>query len=100
METIRTFDFQKWFDSKKFVACFLDDDFFNADFQVEVANLHKLVELKQNTSHDSQKITRFRELNIKLDDIFYRLENCYSLDVRPEKFESSLVQLQNHLNGN
>lgn len=105
METVNTFDLQKWSDSKKFIACFLEDDFFKPAFRVEatqkidekISEINALIpeynDLKLDTNDLNEDKTRLIKLRNDLGLILQRLKNSLSLDIRPAYWEASLERL-------
>ena len=105
METVNTFHNEQWFDSKKFIACFLEDDFFKPAFRLEatkmidekIDEINALIpeynQLKIDTNDLNEDKTRLIKLRNELGSILQRLKNSLSLDIRPENWETSLARL-------
>ncbi len=109
METIDTFYHGKFKEDKRFIACYIDDDFFKAQFRLEatqkidakIAEIDQLIpqyiEQKIDTNDLNSEKSRLFELRNNLGTILMRLKGSLSLDVREDQFEQSLKRLVNTL---
>jgi TIR domain/Effector-associated domain 11 len=105
MESINTFYHEKTDTTKKFIACFISDDFFNRDFtdqaldhiDGEIKQIQELVtaRMQKNRSiRDLQnELTRNTELRNNMDEIIRRLRESLCIDIRDEKFESNFNKI-------
>ncbi len=105
METIDTFFLEKYRTNKKFIACYLDDDFFQSDFTLKtITEIDKQIEANQKLIRGYQKKkldtrdlnnqnTRLLALRNNLDAIVGRLKDSKCLDVREESFGQSIQKL-------
>lgn len=110
METINTFYHEKADTNKKFIACFLTDDFFNRDFtdtaldhvDGEIKEIQKLVtaRMEKNRSiRDLQnELTRYTELRNNMDEIIRRLRESLCIDIRMENFELNFKKMVQAIN--
>ncbi|RMA58900.1 toll/interleukin-1 receptor domain-containing protein [Ulvibacter antarcticus] len=110
METTNTFFLEAYTPQKKFIACFLDDDFFQSDFTLKAiddidkqikenqALIPKYHEKMLDTRDLNNQNTRLLSLRNNLDEIIRRLRESLCLDVREDKFEASMKQLIATLN--
>lgn len=105
METTNTFFLEKFSAHKKFIGCYLDEDFFQPDFTLNaISDIEKKIKENQelipkyhekmlDTRDLNNQNTRLLELRNNLDEIVRRLRESLCLDVRPEKFDQSMQQL-------
>jgi TIR domain/Effector-associated domain 11 len=110
MESINTFYHEKTNAQKKFIACFITDDFFKRDFtdraldyiDGEIKEIQNLVtaRMEKNRSiRDLQnELTRFTELRNNMDEIVRRLRESLCIDIRDEKLESNFNKIINTVN--
>ena len=110
MESINTFYHEKTNTNKKFIACFLTDDFFNRDFtdtaldhvDGEIKKIQDLVtaRMEKNRSiRDLQnELTRYTELRNNMDEIIRRLRESLCIDIRMENFESNFKKMVQAIN--
>ena len=110
MESINTFYHEKTNTNKKFIACFLTDDFFNRDFtdtaldhvDEEIKKIQNLVtaRMEKNRSiRDLQnELTRYTELRNNMDEIIRRLRESLCIDIRMENFESNFKKMVQAIN--
>ena len=110
MESINTFYHEKTNTNKKFIACFLTDDFFNRDFtdtaldhvDGEIKKIQNLVtaRMEKNRSiRDLQnELTRYTELRNNMDEIIRRLRESLCIDIRMENFESNFKKMVQAIN--
>lgn len=105
MESINTFYHEKTDTTKKFIACFIDDDFFKRDFtdnaldhiDGEIKEIQCLIttRMEKNRSiRDLQnELARLTELRNNMDEIIRRLRECLCIDIRGEKLESNFNKI-------
>jgi hypothetical protein len=110
MESINTFYHEKTDTGKKFIACFLTDDFFNRDFtdtaldhvDGEIKKIQNLVtdRMEKNRSiRDLQnELTRYTELRNNMDEIIRRLRESLCIDMRMENFELNFKKVVQAIN--
>lgn len=104
-ETTNTFNFEKLSKKKKFIACFIDDDFFRSNFTDEVSDivdkeLAKVSRLKmkrvikgRNTRDLDNYYTRLKNLSNNIDEIVRRLRESLCIDLRGKKLEESCSEI-------
>lgn len=105
METIHSFFLERYVENKKFIACYIDEDFFQSDFTLNtIADIDKKIQqnqhliLKQHkkmldTRNLNNENSRLLSLRNNLDEIVRRLRESLSLDVREPAFRISMQQL-------
>jgi hypothetical protein len=110
MESVNTFYHEKTNADKKFIACFVTDDFFKRDFtdqaldhiDAEVKEIQSLItsRMEKNRSiRDLQnELTRMTELRNNMDEIVRRLRESLCIDIRDEKLESNFIKITNAVN--
>lgn len=110
MESINTFYHEKTDTTKKYIACFIDDDFFKRDFtdntldhiDGEIKEIQGLIttRMEKNRSiRDLQnELTRLTELRNNMDEIIRRLRECLCIDIRGEKLESNFNKITEAVN--
>ncbi len=101
METIQTLSRNKWVNSRLFIACYLDDDFFKPEFRLEstkkiderLKEIEQLIpeyaERKIDTIDLNDEKTRLYDLRNGLGTILAALKDSLCLDVRGESLEES-----------
>lgn len=112
METVNSFYHEIFSKNKKFIGCFLDDDFFNKNFTLNAINDID-DQIKQNQELIAQyhdKMIDTRDLNNQnsrllairnnLDGIIGRLRDSLCLDIRDDKFDESIVKILRVLQSN
>ena len=105
MESINTFYNERLQDGRKFIACYLDDDFFQLDYRLratrrinaKIDEIEKLmseyaVERIDSTDLNSQK-TRLYAMRNNLGAILDRLRSSLCLDIREARFEESVTKI-------
>jgi hypothetical protein len=104
-ESIETFYKEKFDGRKKFIACYIDDDFFESDFRLnatkqidakiaEIDNkIPAYIVLKIDTSDLNNQKSRLYRLRNNLGDILVRLRESLCLDLRGDKFDQSLLKI-------
>lgn len=110
MESINTFYHEKTDAKKKFIACFITDDFFKRDFtdlaldhvDGEIKEIQGLItaRMEKNRSiRDLQnELTRMTELRNNMDEIIRRLRESLCIDIRDEKLESNFTKITEAVN--
>jgi tetratricopeptide (TPR) repeat protein len=111
LESIDTFYHERFTSSKKFIACYVDDDFFRTDFRL---NATKQIDLKigeidelipeymvqkiDTNDLNSQK-SRLYKLRNNLGDILLRLKESLCVDIRKDKFDESVAKIVSAIKG-
>ncbi|MFQ5628945.1 MAG: toll/interleukin-1 receptor domain-containing protein [bacterium] len=105
METINTFYHEKFNSDKKFIACYIDDDFFRTDFLLEaidkidvrITEIDEMIsrynEKKLDTVDLNDEKTRLFELRNSLGKFLKRLRNTLCLDIRENMFGVSVEKI-------
>ena len=105
LESIETFYHEKFESDKKFIACYIDDDFFRTDFRLnatkqidaKIDEIDKLIQeynAKRIDSNDlNNQKSRLFKLRNNLGDILLRLKESLCLDIRGDKFEESVTKI-------
>jgi hypothetical protein len=105
METITTFSSEKFVADKKFIACYIDEDFQDPEFTYnttkeidkDIKNNQELIRKCQEQMQDTKDLdiekSRLFDLRYHLNEIVSILRNRLSLDVRDDKFEKSMERL-------
>ena len=105
METVNTFDHQKWAQQKRFIAAYLDDEFFQPSFQLDAtteidAKIREIDELiprymreKLNPEDLNQEKSRLFNLRNNLGNILQRLKGSLCLDLRQPHFDNSIERI-------
>ena len=102
METINTFIKEKVMSNKRFIACYIDDDFLQTGFVLNatkhiddrIAEIDRLIpqyiDQKIDTIDLNDEKTRFHSLRNNLGVVVRRLKESVTLDIRENKFADSL----------
>ena len=105
METIDTYYSEKNNTNKKFIACYIEDDFFRRDFTDDALNfiddeLKEIEMLKKarsdkgrNTRDLNNEYTRLKELSNGMDEIIRRLRESLCIDIRDEKLDTNFIKI-------
>jgi hypothetical protein len=105
LESINTFFLEKFESGKKFIACYLDTDFFRNDFRLNATRqidekIKEIDELileyiagKIDTNDLNSQKSRLYKLRNNLGDILLRLRDSLCLDLRGQKFEESVNKI-------
>lgn len=105
LESITAFYNEKLQSNKKFIACYIDDDFFKPDYRLKVtkqidAKIEEIDKLipeyiarKIDTNDLNSQKTRLYNLRHNLGDILLRLKDSLSLDMREGGFNESLAKI-------
>lgn len=110
MESINTFYLEKPGSRKKFIACYIDNDFFQRDFtdnaldtiEEEVRKIQEMItkRLEKNRSiRDLQnELTRFTDLRNNMDEIIRRLRESLCIDIHNESLENNFAKILQAIN--
>ncbi|MEM7381091.1 MAG: toll/interleukin-1 receptor domain-containing protein [Bacteroidota bacterium] len=105
METIDTFFLERYLKHRKFVACYLEDDFFQDNYVIETVKMideQLETKLKHKAEQDllnidsrnlNNEITRLRKLRNEIDQIVSKLKSSLCLDVREPTFDQNMQRL-------
>ncbi len=107
METINTFYHEKFRSDKKFIACYINDDFMQTNFRLKATKqidariaeidqqLPKYIELKIDTIDLNNEKSRLHKLRSNLGDFLLRFRESFTLDIREDKFHDSVAKIIN-----
>ena len=110
LESIDTFYQEKFTGKKKFIACYVDDDFFRSDFRLnatkqidaKIDEIDKLIPeyiaQKIDTNDLNSQKSRLFKLRNNLGDILLRLRESLCVDVREDKFDQSVAKIVSAIN--
>ncbi len=110
MESINTFYHEKTDINKKFIACYIDDDFFNRDFtdnaldsiEEQIKEIQELISrrMEKNRSiRDLQnELSRMTELRNNMDEVVRRLRESLCVDIRNGNFENNFHKILEAIN--
>jgi hypothetical protein len=105
LESITAFYSERLRDDKKFIACYLDDDFFKPDYRLKATDLidtkigeieallPKYVEKKLDSNDLNNERTRLYDLRNNLGKILQRLKESLTLNIRESEFDRSLARI-------
>lgn len=105
MESATTFLNEKFAKNKKYIACYLDENFFedeytltvvdNIDNQIKQKNdlIPQFHERRLDTSSLSNQIARLYTLRNNIDETIRRLRESLTLDIRENTFDNSMNKL-------
>ena len=105
MESITAFYGERFQSGKRFIACYLDDDFFQPDFRIKATKqidarieeidrqIPEYIDLKIDTNDLNGQKTRLHRLRASLGDILERLKESLTLDIRDSAFDKSLARI-------
>lgn len=105
MESINTFYHEKTDTKKKFIACYITDDFFKRNFtddaldhiEGEIKEIQSLITIrmeKNRSIRDLQnELTRMTELRNNMDEIIRRLRESLCIDIRGENLENNFQKI-------
>jgi hypothetical protein len=111
LESIDTFYQEKFTGKKKFIACFVDDDFFRPDFRLnatkqideKIGEIDKLIPeymaQKIDTNDLNSQKTRLFKLRNNLGDILLRLRESLCVDVREDNLDQNVAKIVTAING-
>jgi len=105
LESIDTFYQEKFTGKKKFIACYVDDDFFRSDFRLnatkqidaKIEEIDKLIPeyiaQKIDTNDLNSQKSRLFKLRNNLGDILLRLRESLCIDIREDKFDDNVAKI-------
>lgn len=105
METVNSFYHKIFSKNKKFIGCYLDDDFFNKNFTINAIgdidnqikqNQELLVQYHEkmiDTRDLNNQNSRLLALRNNLDGIIGRLRDSLCLDIRDNRFDESISKI-------
>ena len=105
METINTFYHEKFKEDKKFIACYIDDDFFSPRFRLDATKkideklkeidglIPEYIQNKIDTIDLNNEKTRLHQLRNNLGEILLRLKESLTLDIREDQYDASLARI-------
>ncbi len=105
METVNTFYHEKSNPDKKFIACYIDDDFFQNDFRLEATKqidariseidqkIPEYMKMKIDTNDLNSEKTRLYKLRSHLGDFILRLRESLTLDIREDQFDGNIARI-------
>jgi len=111
LESIETFYKEKSDGGKKFIACYIDDDFFGTDFRLKATKqidakiadidnkIPAYIALKIDTNDLNNQKSRLYKLRNNLGDILVRLRESLCLDLRGDKFDESVLKIVSAIKG-
>jgi hypothetical protein len=106
MESVNTFYHEKTDAAKKFIVCYVDDDFFRRNFtddaldsiEAEIKEIQTLITsrmAKNRSIRDLQnELARMTDLRNNIDEIVRRLRESLCIDIRPENFEKNFNKIR------
>ena len=110
LESIDSFYHEKY-KNKKFIACYVDDDFFRTDFRLnatkqidmkieEIDNLiPAYITQKIDTNDLNSQKSRLYKLRNNLGDILLRLRESLCVDIRGERFDENVAKIVGAIKG-
>lgn len=105
MESINTFYQAKFDDEKRFIACYIDDDFFQPRFRLDATDtidarireidvlLPEYINRKLDPVDLNEEKSRLFNLRNNLGEILRRLKESLCLDLREDHFDESLARI-------
>lgn len=105
MESVTAFYNEKLRGDKRFIGCYLDDDFFKPDFRLKatkqidgrIEEIDKLIPeyiaQKIDTNDLNSQKSRLYKLRNDLGDILLKLKDSLTLDIRESEFDKSLARI-------
>lgn len=112
LETIGTFHHEKFANTKKFIACYIDDDFFRPEFRLnatkqidsKIKEIDELIPEHMALTIDTNDLngqkTRLFRLRNDLGDILDRLRGSLCVDIREDKFDEGVEQIVRAIKSN
>jgi hypothetical protein len=112
LESIDSFYQEKFTGKKKFIACYVDDDFFRSDFRLtatkqideKIDEIDKLIPeyiaQKIDTNDLNSQKSRLFKLRNNLGDILLRLRESLCIDIREGKFDENVGKIVSAIKGN
>lgn len=107
LESIDTFYQETFTGNKKFIACYVDDDFFRTEFRLNatrqidsrIEEIDKLIPeyiaQKIDTNDLNSQKSRLYKLRNNLGDILLRLRESLCVDIRADKFDGNVIKIVN-----
>ena len=111
MESVGTYNAERLDECKKFIACYLEDDFFKRDFtdtaldniDDQILNLQKSIgqrlERNRNIRDLQDELERLSDLRHNLDGIVTRLRGSKCIDIRASRLKANFNQLVDEIIG-
>lgn len=105
LESIETLQLEKFRADKRFIACYIDDDFFETDYRLKAtkqidAEIEKIDRLipeyiarRIDTDDLNGQKSRLFDLRNNLGLILQRLRNSLCIDVREERFDENVARI-------
>jgi hypothetical protein len=105
LESVTAFYSEKLRSDKKFIACYIDDDFFKVDYRLKAtkqikAKIEEIDQLipeyfaeKIDTNDLNSQKTMLYKLHNNLGDILQKLRDSLTLDIRESEFDKSLARI-------
>ena len=105
METLTTLSHEKFKQDKQFIACYVDDDFFQPRYRLDATKnidarikaiddlIPEYIENKMDTNDLNQEKSRLFDLRNRLGEILLRLKESLTVDIRESNFDESLKQI-------
>ena len=105
LESVTAFYGEKLRGDKKFIACYIDDDFFDTDFRLKATEqidakikdiddkIPKYIGQKIDTNDLNSEKSRLHKLRSNLGDILQKLKDSLTLDIREPEFDRSLARI-------
>ena len=111
LESINTFYHETFAGNKKFIACYIDDDFFKDDFRInttrqiddKIEEINKLILQHNaamiNTDDPNGQKDRLFDLRNNFGKILERLRDSLCMDIREDTFDESVTTIVNTIRG-
>jgi hypothetical protein len=105
LETVQAFEAERLGTARRFIACYLDDDFFRPEYRLartreiddRIAEIDALIPRYASERLDTDDLngekSRLYALRNDLGRIIARLRDSLALDVRTDRFEASVERL-------
>ena len=105
MESVNSFYNEKTDAKKKFIACFISDDFFNRDFtdraldhiEAEIKEIQNLItarmEKNRNIRDLQNELSRMTEMRNNMDEIVRRMRESLCIDIRGDNLENNFQKI-------
>jgi len=105
MESVTAFYSEKLRGDKKFIACYIDDDFFRSDYRIKATRqidskieeidtqIPEYVALKIDPIDLNSEKSRLHDLRNNLGHILLNLKESLTLDIREPEFDRSLARI-------
>lgn len=101
MEAVNSFQYEKTGIQKKFIACYINNDFFDRRFaddaldyiEAEITDIQKLISARMNKNRSirdlQNELARVTELRNSIDEIIRRLREKRCIDITGENLETN-----------